>query len=727
MGDVWRARDTRLERDVAIKVLPETLAKDEQFRQRFEREARTVSQLNHPHICTLHDVGEEDGRHYLVLELLEGESLADRLARGPLPLHEVLRFGSQVAKALDAAHRSGITHRDLKPGNVMLTKSGAKLLDFGLAKGGSDAPAVVSNLTSLPTEARPLTEQGTILGTFQYMAPEQLEGEAADARTDIFALGALLYEMATGQRAFQGANKTTLIAAIVSSQPSPVSSVLATTPPALDHVIRRCLEKDPEDRWQSAQDVASELHWIGEAGSQAGSPVAVTLKRKTRERLAWATAAIGLLAAVGASIALWATREPPREVMRFPVLLPEGQSLVFDAFPAVALSPDGRRQIAVVAGEDGRPQLAIKQIDQLDARLLPGTEHARAPFFSPDAEWVAFFTESGLYKIAVAGGPPVVVASGTFGQTRGGAWLADGTIVFTPRAAGGLQRVPENGGEAEVLTTPDAARSERTHRWPAALPGGRAILFTSDTTESTEYYDDARIEAVSIATGERKVVIEQSSRAEYLSTGHLVFARGGSLFAVPFDAEQLEVRGSTALVLQEVATDVASGAAHFSVSSEGSVLYVRGDVASSFNQPVRVDREGNEEDLGVPPGRHFGLSLAPDERRLALVEGGGAGTDVWVADLERGTFSRLTFENTATEPVWSPDGTRIAYAALPPQTSRFDVFRRPADGSGAAEVLWSDAASISPPGVLRRRHAVGGGSRGGTRRGLGPVDPPTGR
>ena len=559
------------------------------------------------------------------------------------------------------------------------------------------------------------------------MAPEQLEGEAADARTDIFALGALLYEMATGQRAFQGANKTTLIAAIVSSQPSPVSSVLATTPPALDHVIRRCLEKDPEDRWQSAQDVASELHWIGEAGSQAGSPVAVTLKRKTRERLAWATAAIGLLAAVGASIALWATREPPREVMRFPVLLPEGQSLVFDAFPAVALSPDGRRQIAVVAGEDGRPQLAIKQIDQLDARLLPGTEHARAPFFSPDAEWVAFFTESGLYKIAVARGPPVVVASGTFGQTRGGAWLADGTIVFTPRAAGGLQRVPENGGEAEVLTTPDAARSERTHRWPAALPGGRAILFTSDTTESTEYYDDARIEAVSIATGERKVVIEQSSRAEYLSTGHLVFARGGSLFAVPFDAEQLEVRGSTALVLQEVATDVASGAAHFSVSSEGSVLYVRATSPRPSTSRYAWTARATRKTSGFRPAATSASASRPTNGgwrwSRAAARARMCGWPTWSAVLSAVSHSRIR----ATEPVWSPDGTRIAYAALPPQTSRFDVFRRPADGSGAAEVLWSDAASISPPGVLRRRHAVGGGSRGGTRRGLGPVDPPTGR
>ena len=269
MGEVWRARDTRLERSVAIKVLPEAFAKDEQFRQRFEREARTVSQLSHPHICVLHDVGEEEGRHFLVMELLEGESLADRLSRGPLPLHEVLRFGAQIAQALDAAHRAGITHRDLKPGNVILTKSGAKLLDFGLAKVGPEAASGVSSLTSLPTEAKPLTEQGTILGTFQYMAPEQLEGLEADARTDIFALGALLYEMTTGKRAFGGGSRTSLIAAIVSSQPAPVSTIQPTTPPALDHVIRKCLEKDPEDRWQSAHDIAGELSWVSQAGSRA--------------------------------------------------------------------------------------------------------------------------------------------------------------------------------------------------------------------------------------------------------------------------------------------------------------------------------------------------------------------------------------------------------------------------------------------------------------------------
>jgi serine/threonine protein kinase len=286
MGEVWRARDTRLERSVAIKVLPESFAHDEQFRERFEREARAVSQLSHPHICVLHDVGEEDGHRFLVMELLEGESLADRLQRGPLPLHEVLRFGTQIAQALDAAHRSGITHRDLKPGNVMLTRSGAKLLDFGLAKAGPGAASGVSALTSLPTEAKPLTEQGTILGTFQYMAPEQLEGLEADARTDIFALGVLLYEMTTGQRAFEGGSRTSLIAAIVSSQPAPVSTIQPTTPPALDHVVRKCLEKDPEDRWQSAHDVAGELAWISQAGSQAGVAAPVSIRRRA-PRPAW--------------------------------------------------------------------------------------------------------------------------------------------------------------------------------------------------------------------------------------------------------------------------------------------------------------------------------------------------------------------------------------------------------------------------------------------------------
>jgi serine/threonine protein kinase len=379
MGEVWRARDTRLQRSVALKILPEAFARDEQSRQRFEREARTVSQLNHPHICTLHDVGEEDGQHFLVMELLEGESLADRLSRGPLPLHEVLRFGAQVAQALDAAHRSGITHRDLKPGNVMLTRSGAKLLDFGLAKAGPDSPAAVSSFTSLPTEARPLTEQGTILGTFQYMAPEQLEGQEADARTDIFALGTLLFEMATGKRAFEGASKTSLIAAIVSSQPAPVSSLQPTTPPALDHVIRKCLEKDPEDRWQSAHDVASELSWVSQAGSQAGVAAPLSLRRKTRERLAWALAALGALAT--ATVLTVHLREPAAEARPTltQILPPKDTTFQIsggNAVTTLTVSPDGRLVTFLAKGEDGQARLWLRPLDSLDAHPTPSTWRA---------------------------------------------------------------------------------------------------------------------------------------------------------------------------------------------------------------------------------------------------------------------------------------------------------------------------------------------------------------
>ncbi len=397
MGEVYRARDTRLEREVAIKLLPPSLAGDEQFRARFEREAKSVSALNHPHICTLHDVGQEtvDGEslHYLVLELIEGESLAARLVKGPLPLADVLVYGKQVASALDAAHRRGIVHRDLKPGNVMISKSGAKLLDFGLAKSGErGATAFVS---TLETVDKPLTEQGTILGTFQYMAPEQLEGAVSDARTDIFALGALLYEMATGRKAFEGKNRTSLIAAIVSSDPPAISSVQAMSPPALDHVVRKCLEKDPDDRWQSARDVMAELEWIAEGGSRAGLPAIVSSRRRVREGTLWAACAVLALGVLGFAIA-WARRAPrPPNVVRFSFANPEG--VVTVGPPAV--SPDGRLIAFDAADTSGKRQIWIRPLDALEARPLAGTDGALRPIWSPDSRFVAFVADGKLRKV----------------------------------------------------------------------------------------------------------------------------------------------------------------------------------------------------------------------------------------------------------------------------------------------------------------------------------------
>ena len=391
MGEVWRGKDTRLDRSVAVKILPAAFAEDEERRQRFEREAKAISSLNHPHICTLFDVGHEGDAHFLVMELLEGEVLADRLQKGPLPLDQVVKLGAQVAEALSAAHKQGIVHRDLKPGNVVLTKTGAKLLDFGLARTGAGTPAF-SDSTALPTEARPLTTAGTILGTFQYMAPEQLEGAEADARTDIFALGALLYEMATGRRAFDGKSKTSLIAAILSTQPPPISSVQPVMPPALDHVVKKCLEKDPDDRWQSAHDVASELRWIGEAGSQAGVPATLSLRRRSRERLAWLLAGglglLWLLTLVPATLH-WRERAPESPPVRFTI--PPPDQTAFLSFDVPAVSPDGKRIVFVAAPAGGTRALWMRPLDSLSAQPLPGTEGGLLPFWSPDGRAVAFF------------------------------------------------------------------------------------------------------------------------------------------------------------------------------------------------------------------------------------------------------------------------------------------------------------------------------------------------
>src|SRR5918994_1775011 len=491
MGEVWKARDTRLDRRVAIKILPAELAQDPEFKSRFEREAKTISQLNHPHICTLYDVGDD----FLVMELLEGETLADRLERGPLPLSEALKYGAQIAEALDRAHRGGVVHRDLKPGNVMITRAGAKLLDFGLAK------AAGLEAFDGATVQKPLTQEGTILGTFQYMAPEQLETAEADARTDIFALGAMLYEMATGQRAFVAKSKASLIAAIVKEQPRPISEIQPLTPKAFEHVVARCLEKDPEDRWQSARDVAQELRWIAEGGSQAGVAAPVIATRRSNVRLAWSVAAIAAVVAIAAALAAWRiyrSIEAP-QVMRFsaPNTI---TSRPVETYGTIAISPDGR-EIVYSAATGTSKVLFRRAIDQFEARPIAGSEGGQQPFFSPDGKWVGFFARQKLWKIPLSGGQPTEIARAA--RSRGAVWLEDGTIVFCPFYYEGIERVPSSGGAVTVVSTVDRAAGERSHRWPHALPGGKTILYSVGLGGS---WDDARVVANRRDTGERKVV-----------------------------------------------------------------------------------------------------------------------------------------------------------------------------------------------------------------------------
>ena len=479
MGEVYQALDTRLDRTVAIKVLPHHLSADPSLRERFDREARAISSLTHPHICALYDLGHEEGIDYLVMEYLEGESLADRVTRGALPVEQVLRYGVEIADALDHAHRQGLIHRDLKPGNIMLTKSGAKLLDFGLVK--FQSPDEVGKLTSLPTENRALTQEGTILGTFQYMAPEQLEGRDADARTDIFALGAVLYEMATGRRAFQGASKASLIASIISAMPEPISSVQPLTPPALERVVQVCLAKDPDRRWQSAHDIAEELRWISEAGSQAGVASVVVTHRRNRERLWLGSAAIGTVIAIVLGAMLWKARRVEPRSLHASFVPPPGVSLSVNDNDASSLtiSPDGRYLTFCGVTADSRKSLWLDRLDTGEMKPLAGTEKGFAPFWSPDSRSIGFFSFGKLKRIDVSGGPAVPLADAPDG--RGGSWSRDGVIIFAGYWRDSIHRVSANGGAVTTVSRVDEEHGETTHRWPIFLPDGKRFIYLAGT------------------------------------------------------------------------------------------------------------------------------------------------------------------------------------------------------------------------------------------------------
>jgi Tol biopolymer transport system component/tRNA A-37 threonylcarbamoyl transferase component Bud32 len=676
MGEVYSARDTRLDRTVAIKLLPPQLARDEQLRARFEREAKPVSALNHPHICTLHDVGREtvggDELHYLVLEMIEGESLADRLSKGPLPLAEVLRYGVEIASALDAAHRQGIVHRDLKPGNVMLTKTGAKLLDFGLAHSAADASAA-GVLSTLKTLDKPLTEAGTILGTFQYMSPEQLEGQPADARTDIFALGALLYEMATGRRAFSGESRTSLIAAIVSSQPPAVSSVQAMSPPALDHVIRKCLEKDPEDRWQSARDVVAELKWIAEGGSRVGLPAVVLGRRRVRERLAWAAFAVATLAAAVLAVA-WARRAPrPPALVRFSVALPEQATSVGP--PAV--SPDGSKIAFDASDAGGKREIWLRALDELEARPLAGSEGALRPIWSPDSRFIAFMAGSKLRKVDVAGGPPQTICDAPTGAD--GSWSPQGVILFDGRGNDPIWQVPAAGGVPKPEVEPDAAKGVVGAGWPAFLPDGRHFLYVVNG-QSTE---DRRLMVKELGAKESHELLKTGSRVVYSPPGYLLYVREQTLVAQPFDTRALRLTGEPIPLGEGLGVDPL-GLASFSISGNGVLAYRAGHAEA--RQLLWLDRSGKETPALDEPGAYTDASLSPDGKRLAFdFSKGNQAIDIWIRDLARGVSSRFTFDAAEErDPVWAPDGRSLVYSL---QRKNADLMQKDASGTREAELL----------------------------------------
>jgi eukaryotic-like serine/threonine-protein kinase len=693
MGVVWQGRDTRLDRAVAIKVLPAEFSANAQLRLRFEREAKAISSLNHPHICTLFDVGEG----YLVMELLEGESLADRLRKGPLPLDQVLRYGAQIAQALEAAHRQGIVHRDLKPGNVVLTKSGAKLLDFGLAKNASLVSSGSFAGPSEPVEAteqRPLTEEGTLLGTFQYMAPEQLEGAEADARTDIFALGALLYEMATGKRAFQGVSKTSLIAAIVTSNPPPISSVNSITPPALDHLVGRCLEKSPEDRWHSAHDIAGELLWIAQAGSQAGVPATRTVRRKTRERLAWGLAAAFLV--IAAALATWTVmkaRDPARP-FRTAVMPPDGVRLpLFDDAPGNAVpAPDGLK-IVYRGVENGVSSLYLHNLITGDVRLLPESTEAQYPFWSPDSRWVGFFTQTNgaLQKIDTAGGPPVRVASAING--KGGSWNEQGQILFTPDYGSAISVVSAAGGEVREVTQLDVAR-HNSHRHPRFLPDGTRFIFLARSVVSGQM---SSVMLGSLEGGEAREILRSDTQAEYAS-GNLLFVRGTTLLTQRFDVKKGETEGEAQPVAEGAVTY--GGASFAAIAAAGERFIVYHTTKGLPPRPLEWrDRQGALVGTIAVAGAIRNLAISPSGRFVAASIGTPDGdTDVWILDADGGVARRLPSPGEDLTPVWSRDESTIVFSSN--LKGRFGIYRRSIDSGAAVEPVLESKDDLFPAAAL---------------------------
>jgi serine/threonine protein kinase len=693
MGEVYRGRDTRLERPVAIKVLPSHLSTNPDLRERFDREAKAISSLNHAHICTLYDVGHQDGIDYLVMEYLEGETLDRRLARGPLPPDQVLRYGTEIADALDRAHRLGIVHRDLKPGNIMLTKSGAKLLDFGLAKfrPPGATPTISSALTSMPTEARPLTTEGSIVGTFQYMAPEQLEGAEPDARTDIFAFGALLYEMATGRKAFTGRSQASLISSILKDEPPPISTVQPLTPPALDRVVKTCLAKEPDDRWQSARDLVSELRWVREAGSQPTAAAPAAARRRAGAAVAWAAAAVALSVAAIEGYLLATRKTEPLRTVQFSIEPPEKSSFTFTQ-GAMALSPDGRRLVFVAQSSDGRNLLWVRPLSSLKAQPLNGTEGASFPFWSPDSAFVGFFAGGKLRKIDVTGGPPQTLCDAPAG--RGGSWARGGTILFAPNARDVIYRVPAAGGIPTPVTQLDAAVGEIGNRWPTFLPDGQHFLFLGGAPPGGAPSERGGVFLSSLGSTERTKVLDARSNVAY-APGYLLFARENTLMAQPFDADKRQLTGEPFPVAERLTyyTNVVMGV--FSASHSGALAYCGGG-GGTVTQLRWFDRAGKPLETVGAPGEYNRPKLSNDGRRLAVdVRDPQTGNvDVWIHELARGIATRFTFDPAPDQnPIWSPDDTRIAFSSARPSS---DIYVKATSGAGTEEPLVSSPEAKIP-------------------------------
>ncbi|HEX5473349.1 MAG TPA: protein kinase [Vicinamibacterales bacterium] len=673
MGDVYRARDVRLDRDVAVKTLKGA------FTERFEREAHAISALNHPNICTLYDIGHHDGSGYLVMEFIEGTPIA-----GPLPVEQAVTYGIQICEALHAAHRKGIVHRDLKPANILVTKQGIKLLDFGLAKlaATSSVAAAAAGAVEQATVAA-LTGTHTVVGTPQFMAPEQIEAREVDARTDIFAFGCVLYELLTGTRAFDGQTSSSVMAAVLATTPRPIEELIPLTPPALDRIVSRCLAKDPEDRWQSARDVAAELSWVLQGGSKAGLPAIVSGRRRVREKLAWAACGLASVAAIAFAVA-WVRRAPqPAPIVRFPLTLP---AAVQNASPPV-ISPDGRN-IVFAADSGGQRMLWLRPMDSIEVRPLPGTEGVFRPFWSPDSRFVGFIAAGKMKKVAVAGGPPQTICD--VSGDGDGSWSPEGVILFDGLATDPLREVSAAGG----VSKPFVFEAGKTgglvgSGWPEFLPDGKHFLYTVAGAGATgaDVGGDMALNVGLLGSTTSKTLFRTTTRVAYAAPGYLLFVREQTLVAQKFDPDTQTLSGDPVPLGEGLGTDTV-GLASFSVSRTGVLVYRGGELTGS--RLVWIDRNGKETPAMDAPADYHDTWLSPDRTHLVYDVGTDGGKDdVWIRDLTRGVSSRFTFgPTTNVDAIWSPDGRSIVYTSRAKGPG--DLYSKDASGTKDPEALLVD-------------------------------------
>jgi Tol biopolymer transport system component len=680
MGAVWQARDTRLNRIVAIKTLPADKLADEQRKRRFIQEAQSASALNHPNIVTIYDINSDNGVDFIVMELVRGKTIDQLISRRGLRLHELLSYAIQTADALSKAHAVGIVHRDLKPGNIMVTEEGrVKVLDFGLAKLTEPPPPGEDEETRT---IKPKTEDGAIVGTISYMSPEQAEGKPVDARSDIFSFGAVLYEMATGSRAFQGSSKLSTLSAILRENPKPPSEVAAGVPLDLDKIIARCLRKDPARRFQTMTDLKLALEDLKEEtdSGTAQSPLAAKPEfRAAPRKLPWAVAGVLAMIAIALVAALLrSTRPVEQPSVRLDLDLGSDVSLGSTIGPAVILSPDGTRLVFVSQGAEGARRLFTRRLDQPKATQMSGTEGAYAPFFSPDGQWVGFFAQGKLKKMRLDGGEPNPLCDAPAG--RGASWADDGNKIIAaldPQTT--LSEVPAEGGKPVAIPELRADVGEFSHRWPSVLPGSKAVLFITSTRYAN--FDDAGIAVVSLKDHQRKTVIEHAGMyPRYLPSGHLVYVTKGNLFAIPFDLERLEVRG-TATLLEEVASSSNLGFAQFDFARNGTLVYRTGR-SEGLRTIQWLDRSGKTESLRSEPSYYVSLRLSPDGSRVASIVSQGASSDLWIYDWQRGSKTLLNNGMDADGyPVWTPDGRLVVFQ------SAGGMFWTGADGAGKPQQL----------------------------------------